>query len=253
MAEETPVSEIISLLKGTDVVINLAGAPIVGRWNKTYKKILFDSRILTTRKIVEAIRMMEVGPGLLISASAIGIYSGEGVQTEAKFIKAGDYLGEICESWELEAKVAEPFIRVAIIRLGIVLGRGGGALAKMLPLFRAGLGGKIASGRQGFSWIHIRDLISAIQYIIQHPGVSGEFNFTAPGIVDNAKFTKVLASVVKRPAFFSVPEFALQFIFGEGAIAVAGGQFAMPHHLAEVGFKFEFPELEKALDDICAK
>lgn len=251
--QETQVSEISKLLGGVDVIINLAGAPIVGRWNKAYKKILFDSRIVTTRKLVEAIRTMEVRPGLLISASAIGIYSGEGIQTEEKYTSASDYLGEICESWERETKVAEPFTRVAVIRLGIVLGKDGGALAKMLPLFRLGMGGKIASGTQGFSWIHIKDLIDAVQYIIQNERLSGGFNFTSPGIVDNAAFTRVLASVLQRPAFFRVPEFALRFVFGEGAIAVVGGQFAEPHHLIEAGFKFEFPELEMALQDICSK
>ena len=246
----TSPSVLAESLAGVDVIINLAGAPIVGRWTKAYKKMLFDSRIITTRKIVEAINLLETKPELLISASAVGIYAPEGEQTEFKFRMADDYLAEICSNWEKEAKNAVPFTRVAIIRLGIVLGKDGGALQRMLPLFKLGVGGKIASGRQGFSWIHITDLVRAIQFIIENPKASGEFNFTAPEVVTNEKFTKVLAGILKRPALFTVPAFALKLIFGEGAIAVTGGQFAPPKHLLDEGFQFSFPGIKSALHDI---
>jgi hypothetical protein len=193
---------------------------------------------------------MDTKPGLFISASAIGIYSQQGEQIEKKFQVADDYLGEICSAWELEAKKAKPVTRVAITRFGIVLGKDGGALKRMLPLFKLGLGGKIASGKQGFSWIHITDVLKAMEFIIGNKQVSGEFNFTAPEVVDNQLFTKVLAGVVKRPALFSIPAFALQALFGEGAVAVTGGQFAPPNHLLNEGFEFSFPELEEALRDI---
>ncbi|MEI6062148.1 MAG: TIGR01777 family oxidoreductase [Bacteroidota bacterium] len=242
---------IAGILSGADVVINLAGAPIVGRWSQAYKKQLFDSRILTTRKIVEAIGMLDKRPGLLISASAIGIYSPDGKHTESKNNLADDFLGELCCAWELEAKKAVPFTRVAITRFGIVLGKGGGALARMLPLFKAGLGGKIATGRQGFSWIHITDLIMAMQFIIDNTPLSGEFNFTASDVADNRKFTRVLAKVVNRPAFFSVPSLALKLVFGEGSVAVSGGQFVYPEHLLNAGYLFRYPTLEGALDEIC--
>ncbi len=245
-----PVAEVAALLSGADVIINLAGAPIVSRWTNAYKKMLYDSRIITTRKIVEAMGLTEKKPVLLISASAIGIYSSQGLQSEKDFKPATDFLGEICSDWELEAKKAEPFTRVAVIRFGIVLGKDGGALTRMLPLFRLGLGGRIASGRQGFSWIHIHDLIQAIQFIIENDKLSGEFNFTAPEVVDNKTFTKVLAGVLKRPAFFVVPSPALKLVFGEGAIAVTGGQFAPPVHLLEEGFIFRFPDLQSALREI---
>jgi uncharacterized protein (TIGR01777 family) len=248
----THTSDLAKFLSGVDVVINLAGAPIIGRWNSTYKKILFDSRITSTRKIVEAISLMQPKPELLISASAVGIYAPDKMQTESNFSIADDYLSEICNAWELEAKNVLPNTRLAIIRLGIVLGKEGGALTRMLPLFKLGLGGKIASGKQGFSWIHTEDLKNAILFIIANKQISGEFNFTAPEVTDNSKFTKVLAKVLKRPAFFSVPAFALKLLFGEGAIAVAGGQFAVPEHLLKEGFKFTFPELEQALLDIVA-
>jgi uncharacterized protein len=248
--ENTSEIELSKLFIGVHVIINLAGAPIVGRWNPKYKKILFESRIATTRKIVDVIAMMEVKPTLLISASAVGIYASEHEQTESNFQLADDYLGYICQNWENEAKKAIPFTRVAIIRLGIVLGKGGGALARMIPLFKAGLGGKIASGNQGFSWIHISDVANAIEYIIENQSLSGEFNFAAPQVVDNKTFTKVLASVLKRPAFFAVPLFALRLIFGEGSIAVAGGQFAPPDRLLKEKFHFTFPRLNDALNDI---
>lgn len=248
--EGTSSAVLAESLSGVDVVINLAGAPIVGRWTKEYKKMLFDSRIITTRKIVEAINLLEKKPELLISASAVGIYASVGEQTEYNFEMADDYLAEICSSWEKEAKNAVPFTRVAIIRLGIVLGKDGGALQRMLPLFKLGVGGKIASGRQGFSWIHITDLVRAIHFIIENPKASGEFNFTAPEVVTNEKFTKVLAGILKRPALFAVPAFALKLVFGEGAIAVTGGQFAPPKHLLNEGFQFTFPELKGALTDI---
>lgn len=248
--ESTSTSEIINQLSGVDVVINLAGAPIVSRWSKKYKKILFYSRVFTTRKLVEAISLMEKKPELLISASAIGIYAPEGNHTESKNQVADDFLAKICTAWEKEAKKAIPFTRVAITRFGIVLGKQGGALKRMLPLFRLGLGGRIGSGKQGFSWIHVYDVIHAIEFIIANPKLSGEFNLTAPDVVDNRKFTKVLSKILGKPAVFAVPEFALRLIFGQGSIAVAGGQFAFPEHLVDKGFQFSFPDLKSALMDI---
>jgi len=247
---ETSPARLAQTLSGVEVIINLAGAPIISRWTKAYKKVLFDSRIITTRKIVDAISLLETKPGLLISASAVGIYASEGEQTEYKFKLADDYLAEICTNWEMEAKKAIPFTRVAIIRLGIVLGKDGGALQRMLPIFRLGLGGKIASGKQGFSWIHITDLVRAIAFIIENPRLSGEFNFTAPGVVDNREYTRDLSKVLRKPAFFTVPSLALKLVFGEGVIAVSGGQFAKPQHLLYEGFDFSFPNLEAALKDI---
>lgn len=246
----TSVKEIVRQLEDVDVVINLAGAPIIGRWTKKYKKALLDSRVITTRKIVEAISLMDKKPQLLISASAIGIYSQEGEHTEFNFRVANDYLGQICNEWEMEARKAIPFTRVAVTRFGIVLGKGGGALKRMLPLFRSGLGGKIASGNQGFSWIHVYDVVHALEFIIENPKLSGEFNLTTPDVVNNSKFTKVLSKMLGKPAFFTVPSFALKLLFGEGAIAVTGGQFALPKHLVDAGFQFSYPDLKSALDDI---
>jgi hypothetical protein len=247
---DTQAEDIANLLQGVDVVINLAGAPIVARWTKAYKKILMDSRIITTSKIVEAIGLLDKKPELLISASAVGIYSQEVEHTESNYSKADDYLGEICSAWEAEARKAIPLTRLAIARFGIVLGKDGGALVRMLPLFSLGLGGKIASGKQGFSWIHIYDVCQAVDFIIQNKKLSGEFSFTAPEVVDNKQFTKILAKALRKPALFTVPAIALKLVFGEGAIAVTGGQFAPPKHLLNEGFQYKFPELDKALEEI---
>jgi hypothetical protein len=247
---DTSVVELAELLSGIDVVINLAGAPIIARWSNKYKEHLSESRIITTRKLTEAISMMENKAKLLISASAIGIYSQHGIQVEDNYQPAGDFLGNLCINWELEAKKASSVTRVSIIRLGIVLGRRGGALERIIPIFKIGLGGKIASGRQGFSFIHIVDVVRAIQYIIDNQELSGEFNFTAPEMVDNKMFTTLLAGILNRPAIVTVPTFALRLLYGEGSVAVTGGQFAHPKHLLEEGFQFVFPELEGALRDI---
>ncbi len=246
----TRTMDVAKQISGADVVINLAGAPIIGRWNQAYKLELFNSRIVTTKKIIEAIGLIDTKPRLLISASAVGIYSSAGKQTENNFQVADDFLGYICKAWEQEAQKAIPYTRVAIIRLGIVLGKGGGALQRMLPLFRLGLGGKIDSGKQGFSWIHITDLAKAVQFIIENEQVKGEFNFTAPEVINNKVFTEKLAGLLKRPALFTVPEFALKILFGEGSIAVSGGQFAYPNNLLDAGFQFVYPKLEGALKEI---
>lgn len=247
---DTAAGEIVKELSGVDVIINLAGAPIIGRWTRRYKKALLGSRVNTTRKIVEAISLMDIKPQLLISASAVGIYSQEGEQTESMFKLSDDYLGKICQAWEMEAKKAAPFTRVVITRLGIVLGKEGGMLRRLLPLFRLGLGGKIASGKQGFSWIHVYDVIQAFDFIIENPNVSGIFNFTAPNVVDNKRFTKLLARILGKSAVFHVPSFALRLLYGKGASAILGGQFALPKHLIDSGFQFCYPDLKSALEDI---
>ena len=242
--------EIALFLKGVDVVINLAGAPVIGRWSEAYKKVMLESRIITTRTIVDAIARLEKKPELLISASAVGIYNQDGEHTERQFRVADNYLSQICLAWEAEARKAAPLTRVAIIRLGVVLGKEGGALKRMIPLFKMGLGGKIASGKQGFPWIHIYDVVHAVQFIIENRRLSGEFNLTAPKIVDNNYFTKALARILRRKAFMPVPALALKIVFGEGAITLTGGQIVIPDNLLREGYHFCFPDLTAALEDI---
>jgi len=247
---KTTVDEVISQLKEVDVIINLAGAPFFGRWTRRHKINLLESRVNTTRKIVEAISLMDIKPKLLISASTVGIYSQQGEQTESDFLIADNYIGKICSAWEQEATKAVPFTRVAITRFGMVLGKGGGVLGRLLPWFRLGLGGRIASGRKGFSWIHIYDVIQAMDFIIENPKVSGEFNLTAPNITDNKKFTRLLARIMGKPVIFQPPSFVLRFLFGKSATIIMGGQLILPKRLIETGYQFSFPNLKLALEDL---
>jgi len=242
--------EIAVTLSGMDVIINLAGASIIGRWNKLYKKQILDSRILTTSMLVEAIKLMDKKPELFISASAVGIYSGKGVQQEESAEYATDYLGSVCQQWEHEAQKAKDFSRVCILRFGVVLGKNGGALKKMVPLFKLGLGGQISTGKQGYSWIHIDDTANAIRFIIENSRQSGVFNLTSPEMISNKEFTTTLASVLRRPAIFRVPSFILKLFFGEGSTVLTNGQMAYPKHLLSEGFVFTYPNLKQALTEV---
>ncbi len=245
-----PAKELAAKLKGTNVVLNLAGAPIISRWTEVQKKILHDSRILTTRKLVGAIFLMPEKPGLLLSGSAIGIYRDTGSHTENDYTYSDDFLGKISLAWEVEALKAPAETRVVLLRTGVVLGKSGGALAKMILPFRIGLGGIIASGKQGFSWIHLQDMVRAIEYLIEHKEMSGAFNFTAPSPVDNLVFTQTLGKALHRPTVIPVPAFALKLLYGEGAATVTGGQTVYPEKLIQAGFQFRFGTIQAALEDI---
>jgi uncharacterized protein len=237
-------------LSGADVVIHLAGAPIVHRWNDKYKQELRNSRISTTKKLVEAMSVTDEKPKLFISTSAIGIYAAEGKHTELSYKPSGDFIGKLCRDWEIEANAASQFTRTVIFRLGIVLAKEGGAFPKMSLPFRLGFGGKIDNGKQGFSWIHINDLIAAYIFAIENSKINGVFNLVSPEPCDNAIFTRTLSECLHLPAFFTVPVFILKFIYGEGATVVAGGQKVFPERLIEAGFKYNFPSLESAFADI---
>ncbi|MBK7029131.1 MAG: TIGR01777 family protein [Bacteroidales bacterium] len=243
--------KLASLLEGADVIINLAGAAVVSRWSDKNKQLIYDSRILTTRKLVAATKIMKSPPSVLVSASAIGIYQSHGEHNETSHSFDDGFLGKVCIDWEAEACKAT--CRVVIMRTGIVLGREGGALPAMLLPFKLGLGGPIASGKQGFSWIHVNDLIRAVDFLIHHTELSGIFNFTAPNPVDNLKFSKALASVLHRPAFFHTPAFVLRLLYGEGATALTQGQFVYPDKLINSGFSFQYPALESALHSLFRK
>lgn len=234
-----------------DIVVNLAGAPIIARWTEEYKKLLYSSRLDTTRRLVKAISEVAKRPFLFISTSAVGIYASQGIHTEDDAVYSEDFLGRLASSWEKEALSAVNHgIRTVVFRFGIVLGRGGGALNTMLPVFRLGLGGPIGNGQQAFSWVHIDDLVSAYMFIIGHPATEGVFNLTAPNPVTNMEFTRALANALQRPAFLRVPSFALKLRFGQGAQALTEGQRVLPKRLIEAGFKFRFPAVQDALKDL---
>jgi len=247
---QTPVEKILQELESVDVIINLAGAPIIKRWNAGYKQTLMKSRVVTTQKLVSAVKLMNRKPALFISASAVGIYASGGKHSEKNHVYSDNYLGKICKEWENAANLIIPDSRLAIVRLGIVLSRDGGALARLLPLFNVGLGGRIGDGLQGFPWIHIDDLAGAIQYIINNENLDGVFNFTSPAMDDNRSFTRNLSKSVGMPAVFTVPVWALKLLYGEGSVSLVEGSFVIPAHLLAAGFTFRFENLPDALRDL---
>lgn len=239
-----------AMLKGADVVIHLSGAPVDRRWTDTYRRTIYDSRVLTTQQMVSALSLMEAKPAVFICASAIGIYPPEGLQTESATRIADDFFGEVCRDWEFEARQAARFTRTVMLRFAPVLDSGGGALKKMLLPFRLGLGGKIGSGKQMFSWVHIDDMVRAVAFLIQKKAIFGPVNISSPHPVSNREFTGTLARALQRPAIFTIPGFALRLVYGEGASMLTGGQAVLPDKLQRAGFQFRYPLLDGALKNI---
>jgi uncharacterized protein (TIGR01777 family) len=240
-------------LKIVDAVINLAGKTIFKRWTKRYKKSLYDSRILTTRNLVAA--MPADRKITLCSASAVGYYGdrGDDILTEADSGGKG-FLAQIGHDWEKEAlKAADKGIRVATMRFGIVLGRNGGAMAKMMPAFKSFVGGSLGNGKQWFSWIHLNDLVAAVLFIIDHPDMKGPLNFCAPGPVRNRELAKTMGKILKRPSSMPVPAFMIRLILGEVGSAVLESQRVIPDRLTKNGFRFRYPDLEGAIREIAEK
>ena len=234
-----------NLIKGCDAVINLAGASIAARWSEAYKRRLRASRIETTRTLVCAINELE-NPPFFISASAVGIYENGLGHDESSVKFDRGFLGELACEWENEAAKART--QTAIFRLGVVLGQGG-ALAKMLPAFRLGLGGKLGSGEQAFCWIHIADLLEVFKFVLQNRQ-SGVFNLVSPTPSTNGEFTQILGEVLARTTFFKVPKFALNLMLGEGSSVLLEGAKVYPKALMESGFGFKFSDLKTALEDV---
>lgn len=238
--------------EGQDVVIHLAGANIAGRrWNRRYKKLLYSSRIETTTRLCKVLAHMISPPQLLLCASATGIYGHiepPAYVDESIFVGDG-FLSKLCVDWEHSTHLAEEIgIRVVHMRFGIVLSPKGGALAKMLPVFRFGLGGRLGSGRQMMSWIALDEVPSAMEHVINTPDLSGAVNFVAPRAVSNAEFTRVLAKALRRPAFLPVPAPAIKLLFGEmGKELLLSGANVIPKRLSESGYVFRYADLETAL------
>lgn len=240
-------------LRGVRGVINLAGAPIIGRWTPAYKKTLMDSRILTTRRLVEAMATLAERPEIFISTSAVGYYASAGRHTEEHHCQAGGFLGRLTREWEQEAWAARDLcLRTIIFRLGVVLGANGGALNEMLPPFRLGLGGTIGSGQQPLSWIHLDDLLRAYLTALADPSWEGVYNLTAPEPTTNAGLTRALGAALKRPTRLAVPEFLLKLRFGEGATVLTEGQEVIPQRLQEAGFQFTHPTIDQAVRAVLA-
>lgn len=237
-----------------DIVINLAGQGIADkRWTQGIKKQLRDSRIITTQKLIDYLLTVETKPELLISGSAVGYYGDQGERfVDEQMSGDSSFSSELCHDWEHEAQRAEALgIRMCYLRTGIVLGKHGGALSKMLPAFKLGLGGPMGSGRQWMSWIHIDDLIGIILHIINNKDIKGAVNGTAPNPVTNKTFSSTLARVLKRPAFLPMPAFVLKPMLGEMAQELLlSGQRVIPEKMLATAYDFRYTELEDALRDV---
>ena len=240
-------------ISGCDAVINLAGEPIAEkRWTPAQKRSILDSRQLGTQKIVEAIELATIKPQVLINASAIGYY---GTSETSKFDETSpagtDFLAEVCTAWETAAQaVTANGTRVVILRLGIVLGENGGVLGKMLAPFSAFVGGPIGSGNQWFSWIHRDDVVKLIIAALNDTKMQGVYNATAPNPVTMTEFAQTLGTVMNRPSWLPVPNFALEAMLGEGAIVVLQGQQVVPTRTLAQGFDFQYSTLKPALSAI---
>jgi uncharacterized protein (TIGR01777 family) len=240
-------------LKESDAVFNLAGASIFQRWTESHKKNILDSRIQTTRNIVDTLSQEKRGGAHLFNASAIGYYGYHGDEILDEEDSPGtDFLASVASQWESEAQKAEVFgVRVVLCRFGIVLGQNGGALSKLLPLFKSGLGSPLGSGRQWFSWIHEQDLAAILYHLLENKNYKGPVNCTAPQPVRNREMTKILGSTLKRPTILPpVPGFMLRLILGPFAENLLKGQRVVPAKLENQAFPFRFPGIRQAFADL---
>jgi len=236
-------------LENTDAVLNFAGYPIAKRWTGKRKKLIWESRITITQNIVKAIEHCKIKPGVFINSSAIGIYKYDTINTEEDYFFGESTLAGLVSAWENEAEKVHPEVKLKIIRLGLVLGRKGGALPFLLRLFNLGLGGKIGSGKQVYSFIHIQDVVQAVYFLLDNKE-EGIFNLTAPEPVTNKVFTETLARQMKRPAFFAVPSFVLNLMLGNAAELITRGQTVLPQKLLNAGYKFTFATINEAIENI---
>lgn len=249
-AEEGPWQE---QLVEHDMVINLAGASLFHRWSREYKETIRDSRILTTRRVAEALAARQGRKTVLMSTSAVGYYGFHGDELLDETSPPGaDFLGTLCREWEAEAESARRWgVRVVLCRFGIVLGSGGGALGEMLPLFRKGLGSELGSGKQWISWVHQDDLVRIHLFLAEREDMSGPVNCTAPTPVRNSELAGTLAEVLAKPVRMpAVPGFMIRLLKGEVATVLVKGQKVLPKRLLEAGFEFRFPRLREALGDL---
>jgi uncharacterized protein (TIGR01777 family) len=238
-------------LDGVDAVVHLAGEPIAQRWNDEVKQKIRESRVTGTRNLVQALSTARQRPAVMVCGSAIGYYGSRGdeVLTESSAPGSG-FMAEVCVAWEKEADLAESLgIRVVKLRTGVVLGANGGVLAKMLPPFKAGMGGKLGHGDQWMSWVHVDDLVGIIQHALQNP-VRGPVNGTSPNPVANADFTKALGHSLSRPVVVSMPAFTLKLMFGEMSEVMLASQRVSPKAAEAAGYVFRYPALEPALANI---
>jgi uncharacterized protein (TIGR01777 family) len=241
-----------SALAGRDGVVHLAGANLAQRWTHAARRAIRMSRETGTRHLVDGLRTAEPRPGVLVSASGVGYYGPRGDEPIDETVPAGEgFLAEVCVAWEREAeRAAELGVRVVRVRTGVVLDPAGGALAKMLPFFRLGVGGPVAGGRQYLPWIHIGDVVDLYLAALDGAAWSGPVNGSAPEPVTNAEFSRALGRALRRPAFAPVPALAVRALYGDMAELVIDGQRAVPRRALELGHTFAQPDLGTALRDV---
>lgn len=249
--ENTSIDTIASQLDGSDVVINLAGASIMGRWTSKYKKILRQSRLDTTQKITTALSSCKSPPQVLLNASAVGIYDSYHQHDEYSHYFGDDFLSSLVQEWEQCAfKAQSEMTRVCIMRFGVIYGKGGGAMSKILPPFQMGFGGKMGDGFQMISWIHLDDLVRAFAFLIDHEEIGGIVNMTAPEPISNLSQTKILGKVLGRPTFLDLPSWIVTLVFGEGASVMLDSKEVYPRVLQEKGFVFKYSTFDSAMEQI---
>jgi uncharacterized protein len=239
-------------LEGADAVVNLLGEPLAQRWSKRAVEEIHNSRMLGTRNVVEGMRQAQPSPPVLVSQSGSGYYGPHGAEEvdESGSPDDDDFPSRITQVWEAEAREAEEFgTRVARMRTGVVLSKGGGALGKMLLPFKLGVGGPVAGGAQYIPWVHIDDVVGAIAFALDHGEAKGPINVSAPTPVTNAEFSRALGRVLRRPAFLPVPGFMLKLLFGGMATIVTTGVRMVPKRLQQLGYGFRQPDLVAALRD----
>jgi uncharacterized protein (TIGR01777 family) len=239
-------------IKKHDVIINLAGASIFAKWTEEHKKAIRGSRVSTTQNIVEGIPSDQSKKITLFSTSAVGYYGFCGDEELVEDSPPGnDFLARIALKWEGEAlKAREKGARVVITRFGIVMGEKGGALSQMIPLFKKYIGGPIGSGKQWFSWVHIKDLAEAFVFLLKHPEISGPVNVCSPNPVRNKDLAKALGKALHRPSFIPAPGFMVKLVLGEFGSVILEGQKVIPRRLLENGFVFQYADINKALQSI---
>jgi len=239
-------------IKNHDAIVNLAGASIFNKWTEAYKKLIIESRMTTTRNLVEGIPAHGDKKMTLFSTSAVGYYGFHGDEELVEESPPGnDFLARLAVEWETEAfKAKERSARVVITRFGIVLGEKGGALGQMIPLFKKFIGGPIGSGRQWFSWVHIKDLAEAFVFLMHHPEISGPVNLCAPKPVRNKDLAAALGKTLHRPSFMPAPGFMIKLVLGEFGSVILEGQRVIPRRLLDSGFAFQYPDIDRALQSI---
>lgn len=246
------VDRLTELLSDVDVVIHLAGAPILQRWTGANRKEILDSRVTSTQNIVKAINGLPENkkPHTFISASAIGIYSPGAIHTEKSISFSNDFVYEVVSKWEEASSDLSPLVRRVVFRMSPILGKEAQPIQKLLPVFKSGLGGHIGSGTQPFPFVHIFDVVNAIVWAMQNKLAKGIYNLVAPDSIDNQTFTHVLAHTLNRPAQFTVPGFMLKLAYGEASSMLLHSPQVKPERLLNEGFAFLFPDIKSCLAEI---